>query len=487
MTQFEPVIGLEVHIHLLTETKIFCSCSTRFGADQNSQVCPICLGMPGVLPVLNRQVVEHALKLALATDSRINQHSIFARKNYFYPDLPKGYQISQFEEPFCEQGRIRFELEDGEEKIVRLTRIHMEEDAGKSMHAESYVAEDETLVDVNRCGVPLLEIVSEPDIRSAREAKVYLSQLRQIVRYLSICDGNMEEGSLRCDANVSVKPIGSQELGVRTEIKNMNSFSHVEKAIEFEIGRQITILQKGGKISQETLLWNADRNVAEPMRSKEFSHDYRYFPEPDLVPVKVDQEWISKVTERLPELPLAKKKRFITQFSLPEYDANILTEDKNLADFFEQVAAKVDNKKTASNWMLGEVLRTMKDRRCEIDDLKITPKDLADLIRLVEDGTISGKIAKVVFDEMIASGKAPMAVVQEKGLIQISDSSSIEAAIDQVIKDSPNELQAYLGGKDKLFGYFVGQIMKATAGKANPKTANQILQRKLDTLKMEKN
>ncbi len=481
--QYEPVIGLEVHIQLLTESKIFCSCSTKFGALQNSQVCPVCLGMPGVLPVLNEKVVEHAIKLALATNSRINKHSIFARKNYFYPDLPKGYQISQFEEPFCEHGRIGLEIEDWQQRSIGLTRIHLEEDAGKSMHAEAYVSADETLVDVNRCGVPLLEIVSDPELGSPREARAYLTQLRQIVRYLKICDGNMEEGSMRCDANVSVRPVGSEKLGVRTEIKNMNSLHHVEKALEFEIAKQISVLQNGGAISQETLLWNADRNVAESMRSKEYSHDYRYFPEPDLVPLEVSDEWISRIAVNMPELPLAKKQRFIQQYGIPEYDSVILTEDRDLAEYFEQVAARVANKKIASNWMLGEVMRTLKENRCEINELKISPAQLADLIHTVEDGTISGKMAKTVFDEMAATGKDAKSIVQEKGLMQISDSHSIEAAVDRILQSNPDELQAYLGGKDKLFGFFVGQIMKATAGKANPQAVNEILQRKLSALK----
>jgi len=481
--QYEPVIGLEVHIQLLTVSKIFCTCSTTFGARQNSQVCPVCLGMPGVLPVLNEKVVEHAIKLALATNSRINKHSIFARKNYFYPDLPKGYQISQFEEPFCEDGRIKLAIDEGEEKVIGLTRIHLEEDAGKSMHAEAYVAADETLVDVNRCGVPLLEIVSEPDLNSPRQARAYLTQLRQIVRYLKICDGNMEEGSMRCDANISVRPAGSDKLGVRTEIKNMNSLSHVEKALEFEIARQIAVLQKGGRIDQETLLWSADRNVAEPMRSKEYSHDYRYFPEPDLVPLEVSDEWIKRIAADMPELPLAKKERFIREYGIPEYDAAILTDDRDIADYFEQVAVRVANQKIASNWMLGEVMRTLKENHCEITELKTSPTQLADLIKIIEDGTISGKIAKTVFDEMASTGKDAISIVQEKSLLQISDSQSIETEIDRILQNCPNELQAYLGGKDKLFGFFVGQVMRATAGKANPQTVNEILQRKLSQLR----
>lgn len=483
MNAYEPVIGLEIHIQLLTDSKIFCSCSTKFGAEPNSQVCPICLGMPGVLPVLNRKVVEFAIKLALATDCKINKRSIFARKNYFYPDLPKGYQISQFEEPICEFGKLEIELDDGTKKTVHIHRIHMEEDAGKSMHAEAYVSADETLVDVNRCGVPLLEIVSEPDIHSPKEAYAYLQRMRQIVRYLGICDGNMEEGSLRCDANISMRPVGSKTLGVKTELKNMNSFHSVEKALEFEIKRQTKILQQGGKIEQESLLWDADRNVAEPMRSKEFSHDYRYFPEPDLVPVVVDQKWIDEIAASMPELPVAKKERFVRDYNLPVYDATLLTEDLAIANYFEKVAQQVKDKKMASNWVMGEVLRAVKENRTDIDALKVTPDYLAEIIHMIEDNTISGKIAKTVFDEVRKTGKKPADVVKEKGMQQISDTSAIESVIDQVLQDNPNEVQSYLAGKEKVIGFLIGQIMRATSGKANPKTVNQLLRDKLSAMK----
>jgi len=483
MVEYEPVIGLEVHIQLLTESKIFCSCSTQFGAEPNTQVCPVCLGLPGVLPVLNKKVVEFAIKLALATDSKINKRSIFARKNYFYPDLPKGYQISQFEEPICEFGKLDIELENGRTRPISIRRIHMEEDAGKSIHAEAYVSADETLVDINRCGVPLLEIVSEPDIRTPKEAYAYLQRLRQIVRYLGICDGNMEEGSLRCDANISMRPKGTKALGVKTEVKNMNSFHSVEKALEFEIKRQTRILKNGGSIEQVTLLWDADRNIAEPMRSKEFSHDYRYFPEPDLVPVIVEQEWIDEIARSMPELPMAKKTRFIEQYNLPAYDAAILTEDLSLANYFEKVAARVSDKKEASNWIMGEVLRAIKEDRVDIDDLKVTPEHLASIIDMIEKNTISRNIAKTVFEEVRKTGKQPEKVVEEKGLKQISDSSAIETILDKVLQENPNEVQSYLNGKEKVIGFLIGQAMRATAGKANPKTVNELLRKKLNELK----
>jgi len=481
--KYEPVIGLEVHIQLLTESKIFCSCSTKFGAEQNTHVCPVCLGLPGVLPVLNEKVVEYAAKLALATNSRINKRSIFARKNYFYPDLPKGYQISQFEEPFCEFGRVSIKVEGEESREIGLTRIHLEEDAGKSVHAESFVSKDETLVDVNRCGTPLLEIVSEPDFRTPKEAAAYLTRLRQIVRYLEICDGNMEEGSMRCDANISVRPYGQKELGVKTELKNMNSISSVEKALEFEINRQIAVLNEGGTISQQTLLWDADRNVAEPMRSKEYSDDYRYFPEPDLVPVEVNENWINRIAQSMPELPLAKKRRFVQEFDLPEYDAQVLSEDRAIAEYFETTAQKVADKKAASNMVMGEVLRVIKEQQLRVEDLKITPEHLSEIINMIAEGTISRNIAKKVFNRVAETGTAPRVVVEQEGLLQISDASALEETLDQVLQDNPNEVQAFLTGKEKVIGFLMGQVMRATSGKANPKSVNELLRKKLADLK----
>jgi len=480
--KYEPVIGLEVHAQLLTKSKIFCRCSTTFGADPNSQTCPICLGMPGVLPVLNKLAVEFAIKIALATECRIAENSIFARKNYFYPDLPKGYQISQYEESLCEDGHVEIEI-DGKIKKIGITRIHLEEDAGKSIHAEAFVGENETLVDVNRCGTPLIEIVGEPDIRSPKAAHLYLRRLRQIVQYLEICDGNMEEGSLRCDANVSVRALGAQEFGVKTELKNMNSFRGVEKALEFEIERQIRTLEKGGKVVQQTLLWDADKNEAIPMRSKEFAHDYRYFPEPDLVPLQIKSDWIEKIRQSLPELPSVRRNRLVEQYELPQYDADILTDSKAIADYFEETAKLSGDAKAASNWIMGEVLRVLKEAQADIKDLKIKPADLATLIKLIKDGTISGKIAKSVFDEMHTSGKKPDEIIKEKGLLQISDSAELEKHVLSVIGENPDEAKKFLTGHEQVLGFLVGQIMKSTRGKANPKLVNEILRKELQKLK----
>lgn len=479
-TEFEAVIGLEVHCQLLTESKIFCRCSTRFGAPQNTQVCPVCLGMPGVLPVLNRKAVEFAIRMGLATHCRIAHHSIFARKNYFYPDLPKGYQISQYEEPLCEDGYLEIETPEGRRRI-RIRRIHLEEDAGKSVHAEAYVQENETLVDLNRCGVPLIEIVSGPDLRTPAEAHQYLRQIRQLVRYLGICDGNMEEGSLRCDANVSVRPRGSQTFGVKTELKNMNSFRHVERALEFEIDRQIQLLRQGERIEQQTLLWDATNNRAVPMRSKEFEHDYRYFPEPDLVPLVVDEGWVERIRRELPELPLARRDRFVRDYGLPEYDATVLTEERPLADYFEQVAQRVKDPKAASNWIMGEVLRVLKEEHIDIDHFPIAPEHLAEMISLIDEGVISSKIAKAVFEEMRHSGKAPAKIVEEKGLKQIADRGELEKIVREVIGSHAAEVERYRGGEAKLFGFFVGQVMRRTAGKANPQMVNQLLRELLET------
>ncbi len=481
--QYEPVIGLEVHIQLKTKTKIFCNCSTVFGAEPNTQVCPICLGMPGVLPLLNERVIEFVTRFALATNSRINRRSIFARKNYFYPDLPKAYQISQFDEPFCEHGHLSINV-DGHEKSIGITRIHLEEDAGKSLHAESFVGRDETLVDINRCGVPLAEIVSEPDFRAPREAYEYLVRLRQIVRYLGICDGNMEEGSLRCDANISLRPVsGDGTYGVKTELKNMNSFRSVEKALEFEIHRQELILEQGGTIEQQTLLWNANHNIAEPMRSKEYSHDYRYFPEPDLVPVVMEQAYIDKVKADIPELPQVKYERFTQEFKLPEYDAGVLTETPELANYFETVARKVNDKKLASNWVMGPVLRALKEENCTLYELKITPERLAELLTLLENEEISTKSAETVFQDIRKTGALPRNIVEEKGLKQIKDTSAIENIVESVLNDNPAEVEAFLNGKKKLLGFFMGQAMKITKGKADPKKINELLRQKLSTMK----
>ncbi len=478
--KYEPVIGLEVHAQLLTESKAFCSCSTKFGNEPNSNVCPVCLGMPGVLPVLNKELVEFIIKMGLATNCRIANKSIFARKNYFYPDLPKGYQISQYEEPICTGGWIEVELKDGSVKRVGITRIHMEEDAGKSIHDQDY----DTLVDVNRCGVPLIEIVSEPDMRTPQEAYQYLYKIRQLVTYLGICDGNMEEGSLRCDANVSVRLKGETKFGTKTEVKNMNSFRFVEKALEFEIGRQIELLENGEKISQETLLWDSDKGICIPMRSKEEAHDYRYFPDPDLVPVLVNQEWIDNIKALLPEFPDNRRNRYITEFKLPKYDAEILTAEKRLADYFEEVVTHLSKKndetyKMASNWTMGDILRVVNEKNADIADFPITPKNLSEMIGLITDGTISGKIAKDVFEEMLKSKESPKTIVEKKGMAQVSDGSAIEKVIDAILDKNKAQVEEYKNGKTQVFGFFVGQTMKEMKGKANPKIVNELLKKKL--------
>jgi len=476
-TKYEAVIGLEVHSQLLTDSKIFCGCSTKFGNDPNSNTCPVCLGHPGVLPVLNKKVVEYTALMGLATNCKVNEHSIFARKNYFYPDLPKGYQISQYEEPICENGFIEVYPKNGSLKKIGITRIHMEEDAGKSIHDQS----SDTLVDVNRCGVPLMEIVSEPDIRTAEEAYLYLSKIKQIVQYLGICDGNMEEGSLRCDANISVRLKGENELGVKTEIKNMNSFRNVERAIEYEIKRQIESIEDGERIVQQTLLWDADANEVYPMRSKEEAHDYRYFPDPDLLPVIVNEEWKDEIAKTLPELPDAKLKRFVSEFSLPVYDSEILTQTKSLAKYFEELISFTDEYKLASNWVIGDVLAVLNDKKIEISDFPVTPVNLGKLINLIKTGTISGKMAKEIFPIMMENNSDPELIVKEKNLVQISDTSEIEAIIQKIIDANPEQVEEYRAGKEKVFGFFVGQVMKESKGKANPKLVNEILRKMLST------
>lgn len=477
---YEPVIGLEVHAQLLTDSKIFSPISTKFGAAANAQVSPICAGMPGVLPVLNRKVVECAIKMGLATNCKIAPLSIFARKHYFYPDLPKGYQISQYEEPICEHGWVEIEQADGAKKRVSLVRIHLEEDAGKSVHAEAFVDANETLIDLNRCGTPLIEIVSGPELSTPREAYLYLQYLRQLVRYLGICDGNMEEGNFRCDANVSVRPVGQKEFGVKTEIKNMNSFRNVERAIEHEIQRQISVIESGGRIVQETLLWDANRNQVVSMRSKEFAHDYRYFPEPDLPPVRVDETWLTAARAALPELPRARRNRFVEQYKLSQQHAEVLTEERAIADYFEAVTQHVKEPQLTANWMMGEVMRVLREQKIEIADFKLAPVALAEILQLLERGKITAKIAKDVFEEMLATGKSAQTLVAEKGLEQVSDSSAIESVVAEILAAHPNEVERYRSGDAKVFGFLVGQLMRAMKGKANPKVANEVLKAKLD-------
>jgi len=482
---YEPVIGLEVHAQLRTQTKAFCGCSTRFGDQPNTNVCPVCLGMPGALPVLNRTMVEFILRLGLSLECTISPRSSFARKNYFYPDLPKGYQISQFEEPICLGGHLDLETSEGGRRRIGITRIHMEEDAGKSIHDQG----PDTLVDVNRCGVPLIEIVSDPDLRSPQEAAQFLVAMRQLVRYLGVCDGNMEAGSLRCDANVSVRRRGDPRLGTKTEVKNMNSFRNVERALEFEINRQINLLEDDRTISQETLLWDAARGVASPMRSKEEAHDYRYFPEPDLVPVLVDDGWIARVRSDLPELPGARRARFVERLGLPPYDATVLTADPETAEYFEQTLQalatvssqpEAENAKTVSNWVMTEVLRVSGDRTDSPGGVPVAPLNLARLIALVQRGTISGSTAKGVFEEMIGSSEDPETIVQARGLMQVSDEAAIEAAVREVLDGNAAQVRKYLEGSEKIFGFFVGQTMRRMKGKGNPRMINDLLQKALE-------
>ncbi len=468
---YEAIIGLEVHAQLLTKTKIFCGCSTEFGAPPNTHTCPVCLGMPGVLPVLNRKVVDYTIRMALATNCTIARESRFARKNYFYPDLPKGYQISQYELPIAEHGHVFIEV-NGKRSRIGITRIHMEEDAGKLIH---YPYRPVSVVDFNRTGVPLIEIVSEPDMRTPEEAGAYLRQLRAILRYLEICDGNMEEGSFRCDANVSVRPAGTNTFGTRTELKNINSFKHVENALAYEIRRQEAVIEDGGKVVQETRLWDPAKGVSVSMRGKEEAHDYRYFPDPDLLPLVIDEGWVEEIRSTLPELPDAKKARFIQDYGLPSYDAGVLTSSRALADYFEACVKLFPEPKTVSNWIMGSLLAILKAENRTIEESPVSPERLAELLRLIDSGVISGKIAKTVFDEVASSGKAPETIIREKGLVQITDAKAITEVVKRVLTEHPKEVSAYKGGKTKVFGFFVGQVMKATGGNANPKTVNEIL------------
>ncbi len=472
--EYEAVIGLEVHIQLLTKTKIFCGCSTDFGAPPNTHVCPVCMGMPGVLPVLNKKVVEYAIKLGLALNCRINKFSRFARKNYFYPDLPKGYQISQYELPILEGGAVEIFINGGYKKIA-LERIHMEEDAGKTVHKP-----DGSYVDFNRAGVPLLEIVSKPVMHTPEEAGEYLKSLRRIVRYLGICDGNMEEGSLRCDANVSVRIKGEDKLGTKTELKNMNSFKHVEKALEYEIERQIDVLKEGGKVIQQTRLWDEKSGITKPMRSKEESFEYRYFPDPDLVPLIIDDKWIDDVRKTLPELPKEKLERFIEEYGIKPEDARVLVEERELAEYFERAAKESKEPQSVANWILSELLGYLNRDGKEIKDTLIKPEQIGKLVELVEKGIISGKIAKTVFKEMYNSGDDPEKIVKEKGLIQITDRGEIEKLVEEVLESNPKAVEQYKAGKKNTIGFFVGQIMKKTKGKANPKIVNELLVKKLE-------
>ncbi len=474
LEKYEPIIGLEVHAQLLTESKIFCNCRNLYGAPPNTLTCPICLGMPGTLPVLNRKAVEFALKMGLATNCQIASYTRFARKNYFYPDLPKGYQISQYDEPLCQHGRIKIRVNDTE-KYIGITRIHLEEDAGKSIHGS-----EDTLIDFNRCGVPLIEIVSEPDIHSPTEAYAYLTKLKQILEYLEICDCNMEEGSLRCDANISLRLKGQQKFGVKTEMKNMNSFRGVERALYFEIERQARLLEQGQPILKQTLLWDEDKGEARPMRTKEESDDYRYFPEPDLVPLVIDSEWIDQIRATLPELPDAKYERFIKQYALRAYEVNLLTSERALADYFEEVNKLVSNPIFISKWIVSEILRVLSQEKISISNFKIKPAQFAELLNLITNETITPNVGKEVFDKMLTSGESATSIVNREQLVQVRDDAKIEELILTILSENPEEVNRYKSGKKNLFGFFMGQVMKKTQGKANPEATMRLLKKHLD-------
>jgi aspartyl-tRNA(Asn)/glutamyl-tRNA(Gln) amidotransferase subunit B len=475
---YEAVIGLEVHAQLLTESKIFCGCSTRFGEAPNSQTCPVCLGMPGVLPVLNRKVIEYAIRTALAVHGTITPHCRFARKNYFYPDLPKDYQISQYELPLAVGGFVEI-TDHGMVRRVRIRRIHVEEDAGKLLHAGAMDRAEYSLVDFNRCGVPLIEMVTEPDLRTPEEAADFLKRFRALLQYLGVSQGNMEEGNLRCDANVSVRPSGAADFGVKTEVKNMNSFKNVQRALEHEIRRQITLLQSGQLIVQETRLWDAEKEVTLPMRGKEEAHDYRYFPEPDLVPVEVSPAWVEHIAQSLPELPAERRQRFVQAYGLPEYDAAVLTDSRALADYFEECVQLHRDAKMVGNWIMSELLGYLNREGKDITESPVTPAPLAALLKLIHEGVISGKIAKAVFEEMYRTGRDPETIVHEKGLVQISDREALSRIVDQVLDENPGPVSDFKAGKEKALTALVGGVMRATKGKANPQLINDLLREKL--------
>ncbi|MBH0202574.1 MAG: Asp-tRNA(Asn)/Glu-tRNA(Gln) amidotransferase subunit GatB [Nitrospira sp.] len=472
---FETVIGVEVHAQLRTNSKMFCGCGTTFGMSANSQTCPVCLGLPGSLPVINRMAVEMAVRAGLALNCTITASNRFARKNYFYPDLPKGYQISQYEAPICEHGWI--EIRDGGEiKRIRIRRAHLEEDAGKNIHETGTSG---SRVDLNRAGTPLLEIVTEPDMHSADEVVAYLKGLRDILMYLDVCDGNMDEGSFRCEPNLSLRPSGQKEFGTKVELKNINSFKYVKDAVEYEIKRQTKVLNEGGKIRQETRLWNIERGETAVMRSKEEAHDYRYFPDPDLVPLKLDEAWINGFRASQPELPAVRTTRFVSDYGLPEYDATILTASKGMADYFEVCVERFPQPKTVSNWVMGELMRELNNSGTDISASPVAPERLVSLLQMVDKGTISLKVAREIFPELYSSGKAPEQIVQEKGLTQVSDEGALEKIIEEVLSKNPGQVAQFKVGKQQVLGFLVGQVMKTSGGKANPGKVNELLRKKL--------
>ncbi|MDI6870202.1 MAG: Asp-tRNA(Asn)/Glu-tRNA(Gln) amidotransferase subunit GatB [Bacillota bacterium] len=479
MSRYETVIGLEVHAELLTESKLFCGCSTEFGAEPNTHCCPVCLGLPGVLPVLNRKALDYAIKAALALNAEIASYSKFDRKNYFYPDLPKAYQISQYDLPLAKKGWLELKV-DGQPRRIGITRIHLEEEAGKSVHSgESIIGSEFSLEDYNRVGIPLIEIVSEPDLRSPAEAHQYLERLKAVLQYAGVSDCKMEEGSLRCDANISLRPVGQAEFGVKVEIKNMNSFRAVLRALEYEVARQTELLDSGTAIVQETRAWDEGRGITVSMRGKEEAHDYRYFPEPDLPPVVIDREWVERLRSELPELPGPRADRFVSQYGLPAYDADLLTSSRRLADWFEAAVQEYHDAKAVSNWVMGDLLRLLKAEEKELDELPLTPGHLGEMLKLIDDGTISGKIAKTVFEEMFHTGKRAADVVKEKGLVQISDEAELARIVETVIAANPKSVADFRGGKEAALGYLVGQVMKETRGRANPGLVNQLLRDRL--------
>ncbi|MDD4802213.1 MAG: Asp-tRNA(Asn)/Glu-tRNA(Gln) amidotransferase subunit GatB [Syntrophomonas sp.] len=481
MIIYETVIGLEVHAELKTQSKIFCSCSTAFGAEPNTQTCPVCAGFPGTLPLLNEKVVELAIKTGLALHCEIPPISKFDRKNYFYPDSPKAYQISQFDMPVCKKGYLDIDV-NGSKQRIGITRAHIEEDAGKLVHQGDITTTPFSLVDLNRCGIPLLEIVSEPDMRSSAEARAYMEKLRSVLLFAGVSDCKMEEGSLRCDANISVRPAGQKEFGTRIEIKNLNSFRALERAVEYEVKRQIEALEDGEELVQETRTWDEDKQITRSMRSKEEAHDYRYFPEPDLPPISISRERIEEIKARMPEMPEQAQMRLVRDYGLPEYDAAILTLSPETLVFFDDCLSRYPDAKVISNWMMGELSRLLNQSNQDISNCKIKPDDLVQMLRLIEDGTISGKMGKAVFEEMFADGKSPAIIIKEKGLVQISDEGSLLPVIEGIIQANPKVVEDYKNGKDKAVGFFVGQIMKSTRGQANPAMVNKLLKEKLDSL-----